>query len=73
MKSKPSYSGKIFQTGGSQAIRLPKECRLSGKDVRITKDKKGRLVIEETAKNGWSAEFLELLDSAAKTTQATST
>jgi antitoxin VapB len=28
---------KVFQSGGSQAVRLPKECRFEGKEVHYKK------------------------------------
>lgn len=28
---------KVFENGGSQAIRLPKECRFDGKEVEVRK------------------------------------
>jgi len=34
-------TAKLFTNGGSQAIRLPKEFRLPGKEVRIRKTKTG--------------------------------
>lgn len=34
-------TAKLFTNGGSQAIRLPKEFRLPGKEVRIRKTKNG--------------------------------
>jgi len=30
-------TAKVFQTGGSQAVRLPKECRFEGKEVQVKK------------------------------------
>lgn len=30
-------TAKVFQTGGSQAVRLPKECRFEGKEVHFKK------------------------------------
>ena len=30
-------TAKLFQTGGSQAVRLPKECRFPGKEVHYRK------------------------------------
>jgi antitoxin VapB len=35
---------KIFTTGGSQAIRLPKEFRFPGKTVSLRRTKRGVLV-----------------------------
>ena len=37
-------TGKLFTTGGSQAIRLPKEFRFPGKEVKLRKTKRGVLV-----------------------------
>jgi antitoxin VapB len=34
-------TAKLFTTGGSQAIRLPKEFRFTGKTVRLRRTKKG--------------------------------
>ena len=39
-----SATGKIFMTGRSQAVRLPKEFRLPGKEVQITKTGRGILL-----------------------------
>ena len=33
-------TAKIFQNGSSQAVRLPKEFRLQGKEVKISKQNK---------------------------------
>jgi antitoxin VapB len=32
-----STTAKLFVHGRSQAVRLPKECRFEGKEVRVTK------------------------------------
>jgi antitoxin VapB len=46
---------KVFQNGGSQAVRLPKECRFAGQgDVLVRRE--GRRVILEAA-DEWSDEF----------------
>jgi antitoxin VapB len=35
-ESKPQvYRAKLFRTGGSQAVRLPRQCRLSGTEVLV--------------------------------------
>jgi antitoxin VapB len=34
-------TAKLFTTGGSQAIRLPKEFRFTGKTVRLRRTRKG--------------------------------
>ncbi len=37
-------TAKLFTTGGSQAVRLPKEFRFPGKTVRIRRTKAGVLI-----------------------------
>jgi antitoxin VapB len=60
-------TAKIFQTGRSQAVRIPKEFRLEGDKVFIKKE--GNAVILIPVKEGWdsllssleefSADFME--------------
>ena len=38
-------TAKLFWTGRSQAVRLPKEFRFEGKEVRISREE-GRVVLE---------------------------
>lgn len=45
-------SAKIFKSGRSQAVRLPKEFRFEGTEVRIRR--KGAAVILEPISNDWS-------------------
>ena len=40
----PTPTAKIFMTGRSQAVRLPKEFRLPGKEVRISRVGRGILL-----------------------------
>ena len=40
-------TAKLFTTGGSQAIRLPKEFRFPGKAVTLRRTKRGLLVTAE--------------------------
>ena len=40
-------TAKLFTTGGSQAIRLPKEFRFPGKVVRLRRTRAGVLVTPE--------------------------
>jgi antitoxin VapB len=54
-----SHRAKIFQNGGSQAVRLPKECRFEGQDEVIVR-REGRRVVLEPA-DEWSEEFLACL------------
>lgn len=44
-------TAKLFTHGGSQAVRLPKEFRFSGGEVRIRRD--GDRVILEPAERDW--------------------
>jgi virulence-associated protein VagC len=42
-------TAKVFMSGNSQAIRLPKEFRVSGNEVYITKNR-NKIVITEKSK-----------------------
>jgi antitoxin VapB len=44
-------TAKIFQNGRSQAVRLPKEFRLPGKEVKISKQ--GNKIILESLESSW--------------------
>lgn len=58
-----SNRAKLFATGGSQAVRLPKPFRFEGQDeVVISRD--GERVILEPARRRWSRAFIELAGSA---------
>ena len=48
---------KVFMNGRSQAVRLPKEFRVSGDEVYITKEN-GRIVLFEKPQKTWK-EILE--------------
>ncbi len=53
---------KLFMSGGSQAVRLPKEYRFEGQN-RVRIYRQGRRVILESEESSWSREFLELAGS----------
>ena len=54
---------KLFKTGGSQAVRLPKDYRFEGLDeVRIFRQ--GNRVILEAPRREWRDEFLQLAGAA---------
>jgi antitoxin VapB len=53
---------KIFQNGGSQAVRLPKSCRFSDDQDEVIVRRVGKQVILEPA-DEWSPDFLECLGS----------
>lgn len=53
MNSTPKNSGtaKLFMHGRSQAVRLPKEFRLPGKEVRVTLAGNGGVLLEPIARD----------------------
>ncbi|MDB5460427.1 MAG: SpoVT/AbrB domain protein [Caulobacteraceae bacterium] len=51
-------TAKLFSHGGSQAVRLPKEFRFEGAEVRIRKE--GDRVILEPAKRDWAAFWAQI-------------
>jgi antitoxin VapB len=54
---------KLFKSGGSQAVRLPKEYRFQdAEEVLIYRQ--GRRVVLEPVQRGWSRKFLALAGSA---------
>lgn len=55
-----SDRAKIFQNGGSQAVRLPKSCRFSDDLDEVIVRRRGKQVILEPG-DEWPAEFLECL------------
>ncbi|MDP2240483.1 MAG: type II toxin-antitoxin system VapB family antitoxin [Burkholderiales bacterium] len=50
-----SRTAKLFVSGGSQAVRLPADCRFEGKEVFISKN--GERVVLSPKPESW-AEFL---------------
>jgi virulence-associated protein VagC len=54
---------KIFKTGGSQAIRLPREFRFD-ETAEVWIHREGDRVILEAKREGWSDDFLSLAGSA---------
>jgi antitoxin VapB len=55
---------KLFQNGGSQAVRLPKACRFVAQREVLAR-REGRRVILEPA-DEWSAEFRACLGSVSE-------
>jgi antitoxin VapB len=53
---------KLFRTGGSQAVRLPRPYRFQGNEVVIRRE--GRRVVLEEARRTFSRRFLALAGSA---------
>lgn len=55
-------TAKIFTTGRSQAVRLPKEFRFTSDVVNISRDPvTGNIVLAETKKKDW-ASFFAMVD-----------
>jgi antitoxin VapB len=57
-----SSRAKIFRSGGSQAVRLPKEYRFQNADEVLVR-REGRRVVLEPLPRTWSRRFLELAGS----------
>ena len=47
---------KLFQNGGSQAVRLPRECRFGDQEREVLVRREGRSVVLEPV-DEWSDEF----------------
>jgi antitoxin VapB len=54
---------KLFKSGGSQAVRLPKEYRFQDSE-EVLIYRQGRRVILEPIRRSWSRRFLALAGSA---------
>ena len=59
--SDEEYTAKLFMNGGSQAVRLPKQLRLPGTEVRVRRVGKG-VLLEPLEEPGWPPGFWEQLD-----------
>ena len=55
---------KLFKSGGSQAVRLPKGYRFEGQE-EVAIFKNGQRVILEPQRRAWSRAFLSLAGAAA--------
>ena len=58
-----SRRAKLFKSGGSQAVRLPREYRFEGEKEVLVSRQGGRIVLEGRRK-AWSRAFLDLAGSA---------
>ena len=54
---------KLFRSGGSQAVRLPKEYRFEGQEEVLIYRQGNRVILEGTRKE-WRKEFLALAGTA---------
>ena len=53
-----SYRAKVFRNGGSQAVRLPRACQVTGEEVLVHRD--GSRLVLEPVDLGWSGRFLAM-------------
>jgi len=62
-----STRAKLFRTGGSQAVRLPRDFRLPGREVAVRRV--GDAVVLEPVRKarGWNPEFVAFLRSEGET------
>lgn len=61
---KPRDTASLFMTGGSQAVRLPKDYRFEGSAVRIRKEGDA-VILEPLEKADWPEGYWERLDALA--------
>jgi antitoxin VapB len=52
-------TAKIFMNGRSQAVRLPKEFRMKGTEVKIRKEGQ-KIILEPLARTQWPKGFWDL-------------
>jgi antitoxin VapB len=61
----PTKTARLFNNGGSQAVRLPAEFRFDGEEVFVRRDERtGDVILSKKA--GWNTwqEYLDLRDTA---------
>lgn len=58
------YVAALFNNGGSQAVRLPREYRFEGTAVRVRKHGTG-VILEPMEKPAWPAGYFERLKALA--------
>jgi len=56
---------KLFKSGGSQAVRLPKAYRFAGEE-EVLIYREGSRVVLESRRPAWSGQFLRLAGCAAE-------
>jgi antitoxin VapB len=58
------YKASLFMNGGSQAVRLPRECRFEGSAVHVWKEG-SRVIMEPIERRGWPPGFWERMHALA--------
>ncbi len=61
---KTEDTAALFKSGGSQAVRLPREYRFEGSSVRVHREGRA-VVLEPLEKVGWPEGYWERLDALA--------
>lgn len=64
LTSVKAIRAKLFRNGGSQAVRLPRECRLPEGESEVMVRREGRRIILEPV-DEWSDEFLNTFGSVS--------
>jgi antitoxin VapB len=64
--TRDSSTAKVFWSGRSQAVRLPKAYRIEAAEVRVWKEG-NRLVLEPIGEDGWPEGFFDLFGLADDT------
>ncbi len=63
----PTKTARLFNNGGSQAVRLPAEFRFDGNEVFVRRDDRtGDVILSK--KTGWNTwtEYLDIRDASAR-------
>jgi antitoxin VapB len=60
VEMKKEWTASLFANGGSQAVRLPRECRFEGTAVRVRREGRA-VVLEPLEKREWPAAFWDAL------------
>ena len=55
---------KLFKSGGSQAVRLPKDYRFDDEDEVMIYRQGNRIILEGVRRRWWPKKFLELAGAA---------
>ena len=66
MDTRDEKRAKVFWSGGSQAVRLPKEFRFSEEEVGIRREGEA-LILEPLSKRAWPDGYWQNIDTLAAT------
>jgi virulence-associated protein VagC len=54
---RPTAVTTVFRSGNSDAVRLPRAFRMTGRRVRLTADGPGRVIVEAVTAAPWPDDF----------------